>query len=115
MLCPHCIDNWLEKQRNVRFMPRISSLTSFADSWWAWWLSNQPAWRTHSSEGVLTRVQRGDASIIQVGGQAGILEFVMVLAWWGLEIQQSGDSGTMDKWMEAVVDVTWMLGIENIN
>lgn len=105
------MDNWLQKQRSVRFTPKTSSLVSLADSWWAWWVSNQPSWHTCGEDGTLARTHSGDASGIQVGGQAGLLEFVMVLAWWGAAIQHSGGSEMADRWMEAVIDVTWILGI----
>lgn len=64
---------------------------------------------------MLMQVQLGDASSIQIGGQAGMVEFVMVLGWWGAAIQDSGNSETADRWMKAVLDVTWVLRIQNIN
>lgn len=60
-------------------------------------------------------MQSGDALSVQVGGQTGILEFGIVLAWWGVAIQQSRNSETAGRWMEAIVDMSWILGIENIS
>ena len=46
-------------------------------------MANQPKWQTESPNGVLMQTMGGDTSNIQVSGQAGIFEFIMVLAWWG--------------------------------
>ena len=55
------------------------------------------------------RTTGSDTSNIRVGGQAGILEFIMVLAWWGALIP-NGTPGTMSsQWREAVDDMVWVL------
>ena len=111
-LRPECVTLWLQKHRSVRFAPKISSVATLADSWWAWWQANQPEWRTQRSDGTLLRTSGGDTSSIRVGGQAGILEFIMVLAWWGVLIPHPDQSESADVswWKEAVIDVAWVLG-----
>ena len=73
-------------------------------------MANQPKWRTESPNGVLVRTTGGDTSNIRVGGQAGIFEFIMVLAWWGALIPRNTLGTTpMSQWGEAVNDVVWVL------
>ena len=74
-------------------------------------MANQPKWQTASPNGVLVQTTGGDTSNIQVGGRVGILEFIMVLAWWGALIPHPDRSETADalQWREAVVDVAWVL------
>lgn len=110
-LRPECVTSWLQKQRSVRFTPKIPSIATLADSWWAWWQANQPEWRAQSSDGTLLQTSGGDTSSIRVGGQAGILEFIMVLAWWGALIPHPDPSEMADtsRWREAVIDVAWVL------
>lgn len=101
---------WLQKHRSVRFTPKISSPTLLAESWWAWWRANQPKWRTQSPDGVL-QTSGGDVSNVRIGGQTGIFEFVMVLAWWGALIPHPSETVDALQWRDAVVDVTYILSI----
>jgi hypothetical protein len=63
-----------------------------------------------SPDGVLWTSGR-DTSTIRVGGQTGILEFVMVLAWWGALIPHPSETVDALRWRDAVVDVTCILSI----
>ena len=74
-----------------------------------WWVDIQPKWQTNSS-GTLARTTGGDTLTIQVGGQTGLLEFIMALAWWGAAIpRETPESSLMLQWREAVEDVVWIL------
>lgn len=100
---PECFDDWLARSRNVRFTPTIHKDSGIQDSWWKWWTSNQPKWRIDRKSKNLLRDDSGDVSSVCIGGQSGLIEFIMVLSWWRTAIQQD------ERWSDAINDVCWVL------
>jgi hypothetical protein len=56
----------------------------------------------------LKRTESGDISKLLVWGQQGLLEFIILLGWWGLAIKD-GDTKQHEAWLEAVADLKWVL------
>lgn len=106
---PECVDLWLRRQRNIHFSPKIASVASIADEWWSWWRSLQPKWRKRSNSAYFSRDGTGNVSSIRIGGQSGLFEVVMVLAWWGDAMKALSDNSQQAAWGEAVTDVDWIL------
>jgi hypothetical protein len=84
-------------------------LNTYGNDWWTWWTECQPSWRIQKSnkKGFLPSNGKGNWSLLRVGGNNGLLLFVMSLAWWGNA--SLGNAEEKKKWTAAVKEVSWAL------
>ncbi|KAK7016888.1 hypothetical protein R3P38DRAFT_3202187 [Favolaschia claudopus] len=120
---PSQVHAWIQAGRGARGVmsggagPTLSDTRAFGEAWWAWWRGMQPMWRkpNEASTGFARDAYPGGGEeewkTLRFPGPNGALSLVASLFWWGRRIKSKGLSGAdLEKWEEAVVDVTWMLG-----
>ncbi len=73
-------------------------------SWWAWWASLQPEWRTKDSFGRPVVGGEGTWDNLRYPGKNGMLMVLLSLWWW-----RGIATATIDDWTVAVHDVCWVL------
>jgi hypothetical protein len=56
----------------------------------------------------LTQNQLGDFAKLPVWGQNGMIQFMILLGWWGLAINDRDELGHQT-WMDVLADLTWVL------
>ncbi|KAI0057519.1 hypothetical protein BV25DRAFT_1768228, partial [Artomyces pyxidatus] len=88
---PEQVGEWLKRHRVYTNIPDIGETEQYAESWRAWWLSLQPAWRVAGGSATwpLPRVApdvipEKDAqwSDLRKGGLNGFMVTLIALAWW---------------------------------
>lgn len=92
-------------------MPKATS-AELAASFSPWWADNQPEWRITSKEGIFVQEGSGSVSELLVWGPVGVIEFMMLLFWWGSSIGSGKAKATKrarEEWHQALKDVTWIL------
>ncbi|KAJ7086892.1 hypothetical protein B0H15DRAFT_781927 [Mycena belliarum] len=120
---PAEVSAWVSAGRGLRkgplangVGPGIRSLAVFDATWWRWWGSLQPEWRS-KCRGTPGKFERdvypdshGDTwSSLRHPGQNGVLSVVASLYWWGKKVTTDGVREDWESWTDAMRDVRWML------
>lgn len=108
---PAALAQWIQSKR-VTSGPvwdglSVGDVSEFAGIWWEWWRAIQPAGRTTSESGSLSRVDGLDWKRLHKSGPNGLLLVLVVLVFW--RNMARGDKVAAGKWGEAVEDVTWAM------
>ncbi|CAK5265171.1 unnamed protein product [Mycena citricolor] len=106
---PAEVSTWIKGQR--RKVPEIRDVNRFGMQFMAWWGGMQPDWRKQdSSNGGWTRGSYGEewGELFQWGPN-GVLSLVAGLCFWGNALTAETSAVDQEKWLEAVIDVGWML------
>ncbi|KAJ7248905.1 hypothetical protein B0H12DRAFT_968029, partial [Mycena haematopus] len=98
--------------------PNVSDIDAFAEHWWDWWNSIQPAWRKGTGDNPTAHAQEypdsGDEtswSPLRSPGANGMCIVVATLYWWGMAVKRQKKA--RENWLQAVADVEWMIrGLE---
>ncbi|KAJ7017584.1 hypothetical protein C8F04DRAFT_883777, partial [Mycena alexandri] len=98
---PKEVGDWVARARN--HTPTISSADELGNRWWAWWIDINPSWRAEGGRPMI-RKSRQAWKTMDIGGQNGFLNVLMVLKWWRDAMRVASPD-----WEEAVGDVTWVL------
>lgn len=92
-------------RRNFKSTPSIDDIDDYASTWWKWWASIQPEWRT-SGNLKFRRNPPGSWSVLAHPGKNGMLIVIMSLVWWADALADANDDHS---WKGAVNDVAWVL------
>ncbi|KAJ7168430.1 hypothetical protein C8R46DRAFT_1217834 [Mycena filopes] len=111
---PKQVTAWIGAGRTrTKKIPAVNDVGAYADGWYAWWDSLQPAWRAKDREGRWKYggdVKYGDDEewgYLDRPGPNGSLSVVAGLYFWGVCEEQP--VAVKERWAEAVQDVVWML------
>ncbi|KAJ7896578.1 hypothetical protein B0H13DRAFT_1623924 [Mycena leptocephala] len=106
---PQAISDWIRggRGRKSKTPVVIKKIMAYGDSFYTWWNTMQPSWRTCDSQG---RWQVGGSysdewGILDCPGANGMLSVAAGLYFWGVEARRMYQK----LWDEAVEDVVWML------
>ncbi|KAK7020167.1 SERTA domain-containing protein 3 [Paramarasmius palmivorus] len=87
---PPDIGFWIARARPVGYKTKkMQNLQTFADEFEAWYKHCAPSWRKASGPGIrLSREEGKDWTSMAKFGINGIVNFVVGLAWWKLELKR---------------------------
>lgn len=102
---PSFVGDWLKRARAPTYRPVISRPDKFGDTFFAWWTSFQPTWRT-ANGGALLKGD-GDMEDLRKPGINGLLSVLAALFFWGSALGAGRESDV--SWRRAVEDITWVL------
>lgn len=104
---PTAVSSWIQRTRRPNFRPDLDNLRAFEDSFWSWWKTLQPEWRSDDDSGMLKRPKGGDWDVLRISGQNGLLSVIAALCFWGMAA--AGSSADVERWSAAVTDVHYAL------
>ncbi|KAK7028878.1 hypothetical protein VNI00_014802 [Paramarasmius palmivorus] len=78
--------------------PKTATLTDLCDTWWIWWSTSNPDWRTYVDDFVVSGGD-GDWSDMELAGKDGLVLHLVALRWWH---DCGGESDNAGMWLEAV-------------
>ncbi|KAJ7701895.1 hypothetical protein B0H17DRAFT_924060 [Mycena rosella] len=126
--CPKEVSTWIGSGRgrhggsgaNGPIFATMASAAAFGESWWKWWRTFQPKWRTIMNSYMWLRHDQrrelataADWAALRHPGPNSIFLLVLTLYWWGRAFceddQREGLDTSRDIWTEAVKDLTWMV------
>ncbi|KAK7027691.1 hypothetical protein R3P38DRAFT_3190755 [Favolaschia claudopus] len=119
---PPQVASWISSGRGTRkgtmsggVGPSISNVDAFAESWWDWWTSMQPAWRTRNAgneewfeRGAYPDFEKSTWETFRCPGQNGMMCLVACLLWWGTKLHSKGRE-VSESWVEAAKDLQWVI------
>lgn len=99
--------------RGCKFRPKnIDSSEKFANVFWAWWKSMNPAWRTVENSSELLQTNTGSWDVLRRPGVNGLYSVFISLVWWALQErwEVKNDCATLSvRWKSALKDVEFAL------
>ncbi|KAJ7152145.1 hypothetical protein C8R43DRAFT_1127226 [Mycena crocata] len=103
------VDAWIATGRKL-WSPCLPDTNELWPRFWKWWRGLQPEER-RTEDGVLTRTVGLDWGCIRdLSGKNGLLQVIMVLAWWGIKAHAvDGTAEQVAEWVSATEDVCWAL------
>ncbi|KAK7025578.1 hypothetical protein VNI00_015871 [Paramarasmius palmivorus] len=104
---PSELKPWFQEGRTNEYPKGMRKTKPFVESYWEYWSTLSPSWRTRLGERRLSRTEQGDWSSLQYPGQNGMLLPLVCLKWYFT--MEAVEGGSVD-WKEAAEDLLWAYG-----